>query len=145
MILWRQGVAGVTRRLIPAVHADVDAGVLCRHARLPALIKLAAFGSLHFRSVLVDPRIDNDDEEEDEEPPVEPSGQENPGTPPARRTVPKVGMKEDVFTLDEGDVVFQWPERLSKESFQDLESWMEIQLRKIKRRIVEEDPAGGSS
>jgi hypothetical protein len=54
-----------------------------------------------------------------------------------RRHLPKVGMKEDVFTLDEGEVVLQWPERLSKESFEDLETWMGLQLRKIKRRVVE--------
>ena len=46
-------------------------------------------------------------------------------------------MKEDIFTLDEGEVVLQWPERLSKESFEDLETWMGLQLRKIKRRVVE--------
>jgi hypothetical protein len=45
-------------------------------------------------------------------------------------------MKEDTFTLDEGDVVLQWPERLSQESYEDLESWMHLQLRKIKRRVV---------
>lgn len=55
-----------------------------------------------------------------------------------RRPPPKVGVEEDVFVLDEGHVVFQWPERLSRASFEDLESWMEIQLRKIKRRIVED-------
>ena len=72
------------------------------------------------------------------------SGQgEGPSLPSERRLSPKVGVEEDVFVLDEGHVVFQWPERLSRASFEDLESWMEIQLRKIKRRIVEnEEPKG---
>ena len=48
----------------------------------------------------------------------------------------KPGMKEDVFTLKEGDVVFQWPERISPESFQDLEDWTGLLLRKIKRHII---------
>ena len=50
----------------------------------------------------------------------------------------KTGMKEDVFSLKEGDVVLQWPERLSAESFQDLQDWTEIVLRKIKRSVAPE-------
>lgn len=61
------------------------------------------------------------------------------GSAGASRVPVKPGMREDVFTLDEGDVIFQWPENLSKESFEDLEGWMQIQLRKIKRRVVEEN------
>lgn len=53
-----------------------------------------------------------------------------------RRAAAKVGMKEDVFSLKEGDVVFQWPESLSKESFEDLEAWAKIILRKIQRSVV---------
>lgn len=52
----------------------------------------------------------------------------------------KIGMKEDTFNLDEGEVVLQWPEQLSQASYEDLESWMNLQLRKIKRRVV-----GGSN
>lgn len=55
--------------------------------------------------------------------------------PPKQRQPAKPGMKEDVFTLAEGDVVLQWPERLSMESFADLESWVGIMLRKIKRNV----------
>ena len=46
------------------------------------------------------------------------------------------GMKEDVFSLTEGDVVLQWPELLSQESFEDLKSWADIVLRKIERQIT---------
>jgi hypothetical protein len=51
------------------------------------------------------------------------------------RSAPKVGMKEDVFSLKEGDVVLQWPGQISAESYQDLEDWAAIILRKIKRGI----------
>ena len=44
-------------------------------------------------------------------------------------------MKEDVFALAEGDVVLQWPESLSQESFKDLKAWADIVLRKIEREI----------
>jgi hypothetical protein len=43
------------------------------------------------------------------------------------------GLKEDVFSLDEGSVILQWPERLSKTSAQDLEDWLALIGRKIKR------------
>ncbi len=47
----------------------------------------------------------------------------------------KKGMKEDVFSLPEGDVVLQWPSQLSAESYEDLAAWTEIILRKIKRAV----------
>ena len=46
-----------------------------------------------------------------------------------------VGNRRDIFSLDEGDVVLQWPEKMSAESFEDFQSWVELQLRKIKRTI----------
>lgn len=51
----------------------------------------------------------------------------------------QAGMKEDVFTLEEGPVVIQYPEHLSQDSFDDLESWLQLVIRKAKRSIVRED------
>ncbi|MFZ1388455.1 MAG: hypothetical protein WBP46_16500 [Thiolinea sp.] len=45
------------------------------------------------------------------------------------------GTRQDVFSLDEGSVVLQWPEKMSQESYEDFEAWIQIQLRKIKRSI----------
>lgn len=53
-----------------------------------------------------------------------------------KRQEPKMGMKEDVFSLKEGDVSLQWPETLSADSYQDLEDWTKLLLRKIKRSVV---------
>lgn len=53
-----------------------------------------------------------------------------------RRRQEGSGMKEDVFALTEGDVVLQWPEMLSQESFEDLKAWAEIVLRKIEREVA---------
>lgn len=50
----------------------------------------------------------------------------------------KPNMKEDVYTLPEGDVVLQWPEHLSSDSFEDIKSWTELILRKIKRQVTDE-------
>ena len=73
-----------------------------------------------------------------EEPGENGGSDEQPLQPPPRprkRHEVRPGMKEDVFTLDEGDAVFQWPERLSQESYEDLEAWAELILRKIKRSV----------
>jgi hypothetical protein len=43
------------------------------------------------------------------------------------------GIKQDVFTLDEGQAVLQWPANLSADSFNDLRAWLEIALRKMAR------------
>lgn len=53
----------------------------------------------------------------------------------------KPGMKQEVFTLSEGDVVLQWPDRLSLESLEDFEDWWKIMLRKVKRAAAKKyDP-----
>ena len=43
------------------------------------------------------------------------------------------GMKSDVFTLEEGAVTLQWPGKLSPEGVKDLESWLQLFIRKVKR------------
>lgn len=50
-------------------------------------------------------------------------------------TAVQVGFKQDTFSLDEGQVVLQFPEKMSSDSYEDFQSWIELQLRKIKRSI----------
>lgn len=64
-------------------------------------------------------------------PPVQPSA----GTPPPVRSAP-AGSKQDTFTLDEGLVILQWPSSLSGASYEDFESWIQLQLKKIKRSVA---------
>ena len=45
------------------------------------------------------------------------------------------GLRQDTFSLDEGQVMLQFPEKMSSDSFEDFQSWIELQLRKIKRSI----------
>ncbi|MBG9388357.1 hypothetical protein [Caenimonas aquaedulcis] len=52
-----------------------------------------------------------------------------------------VGMRQEVFSLAEGDVVVQWPAQLSKDSLQDVADWLPILERKIKRSVSTEAPA----
>ena len=53
--------------------------------------------------------------------------------PPRKRRTMQSGMNEDVFSLAEGAMVLQWPERLSKVSAQDAQDWLDLIGRKIKR------------
>ena len=45
------------------------------------------------------------------------------------------GHKRDTFSLDQGQAALEWPESLTAESFEDFESWIQLQLKKIKRSI----------
>ncbi len=45
------------------------------------------------------------------------------------------GRKQDVFTVEEGEIVLLWPESLSPESLEDFENWLQLVLRKIKRSV----------
>jgi hypothetical protein len=40
--------------------------------------------------------------------------------------------KREVLTLEEGEVVLEWPAPLSAESYETLERWLERNRRKIK-------------
>lgn len=50
------------------------------------------------------------------------------------------GMKQDVYGLDEGDLVLVWPSRLSKESYLEAADWLDLLKRKLKRAVVAEEP-----
>jgi hypothetical protein len=47
-------------------------------------------------------------------------------------------MREDIFSLAEGQVKIQWPTPLSQESIQDLKDWLKILERKIARSALSE-------
>ncbi len=75
------------------------------------------------------------------------SGSEEPGNqgftgavkPPAPdQKPPKPGMKQDIFTVDEGELVVQWPAELSKNSFEDIKDFLAILERKIQRTVNSE-------
>lgn len=49
----------------------------------------------------------------------------------------KANMREDVFSLAEGNVTFQWPTPLSADSIADLKDWFKILERKVSRSAPE--------
>lgn len=65
-----------------------------------------------------------------------------PGSSKLRMSPKEPGMKQDVYGLDEGDVVLQWPARLSQKSFEEISDWFELIKRKLSRSIQpESEPA----
>ena len=58
--------------------------------------------------------------------------------PPVTRKIREArpNMKEDIYTLPEGDVVLQWPARLSQESFDEIKMWTDLMLKKLKRQVA---------
>ena len=62
--------------------------------------------------------------------------QEIPAVVTSKAVVPSIsGHKQDTFSLDEGQVILQFPEKMSDASYEDFKDWIELQLRKIKRSI----------
>jgi hypothetical protein len=49
------------------------------------------------------------------------------------------GTKEDVYTLDAGDAVLQWPEQLTTEEYEEINDWLDLMRRKLKRSVVDID------
>lgn len=62
-----------------------------------------------------------------------------PGAPP-KPLAARAGMNQDTFTLDEGQVVLQWPARISPESYADLKDWLDLMARKVKRAVRDAEP-----
>jgi hypothetical protein len=67
---------------------------------------------------------------------------ENSAIPETKRIPHKPGMNSDVFTLDEGEVILQWPSRMSPESYEDFKDWIELMTRKAKRSVKSKEDAG---
>ncbi|MCC7421501.1 MAG: hypothetical protein IT428_14550 [Planctomycetaceae bacterium] len=51
------------------------------------------------------------------------------------------GRKQDVYTLEEGDVILQWPSRLSRESYDEVKDWFDLLLRKLNRAVGVDKPS----
>ncbi len=58
-----------------------------------------------------------------------------PGFPPV------CDAMREVFCLDKGQVIFQYPSSITKAEYEDLKSWMDLVLRKLERRSDHDDDA----
>ena len=59
----------------------------------------------------------------------------NRGAPSSviKHVQPREGMNTEIFTLDEGEVSLQWPAKMSRESYEDFKSWLDLIAKKAKR------------
>lgn len=48
----------------------------------------------------------------------------------------EIEFRQDIFALDEGEIVICWPAHISSESFQDVKDWFKILERKIGRCVI---------
>ena len=48
--------------------------------------------------------------------------------------------KEDIYTLGSGDAVLQWPNTITAEEYEELEDWLGLMLKKMKRSITRDSP-----
>lgn len=62
-----------------------------------------------------------------------------------KQSAPSVQVKrmdshlQDIFNVDEGQAVIQWPVGMTSASYEDFVAWLDIVKRKIKRQV---DAAG---
>lgn len=106
-------------------NEDVVDNVIERFKATVAYAGLVAGDKIHGEGGREEEEEDNGGESGESAPPPDPRRK--------RRQQMQPGIKEDVFSLDEGAVVLQWPERLSKASAEDLQDWLELIGRKIRR------------
>lgn len=77
---------------------------------------------------------DSEDDDGGEEEQPRPPAPRSSGIAPKERRLMS-GTKEDVYSLDDGAVIVQWPERINGATAADLENWLGIITRKIKRAV----------
>jgi hypothetical protein len=100
-----------------------------------ATMRLVAGGEQEYDS-------EDDDTASPENPPMTP--QHQPLRRDTRQAIPitpsilnegiKVGTRQEIITLDEGDVVITFPKNLSAQSFNDLKDHLELFVKKMQRR-----------
>lgn len=54
----------------------------------------------------------------------------------------QAGTKVDTFTLKDGQVILRWPGRIRLDEYPDLEAWLQLMIRKVKRSVREYEPPG---
>lgn len=51
--------------------------------------------------------------------------------------------KEDVYTLDDGALIVQWPERIRGASASDIDTWLKLVGGKLKRAVADDKTGAG--
>jgi hypothetical protein len=99
--------------------------------------KLTPGETLDDNSTLDNEECDEPDEKDRNPAPPKPHQEKSP-----RKVL--AGISEDVLTLQQGAVVLQLPDQLTAENMEDIEDWLKIVLRKVKRNLDKQpDPSEG--
>lgn len=53
-----------------------------------------------------------------------------------REAAERPRLREDVFSLDGGELIVQWPERIVGVNKEDIDAWLKLVGRKLERAIV---------
>jgi len=64
-------------------------------------------------------------------------------TPPLadKPPAPKVGTEHATFPLPEGYAVIEWPSSISQDSYNELQDWVDLMMKRAKRSIGQPDPS----
>jgi len=94
-----------------------------------------AFAQLQGSDIMTPAEDATDDVSDDE-----PNQTAPPREQPQRRRPMQAGVKEDVYTLDQGQAVtIQWPERINAGEIEDIEDWMQLVIKKMKRSVQKDE------
>ena len=58
---------------------------------------------------------------------------------PSKSLQARSGMNNEVFTLEEGEVILQWPANMSPESYEDFKEWLDLISKKVRRTVDKTD------
>lgn len=73
---------------------------------------------------------------------MNPATQTPPTAPPAnpfyaeqhrRVELPSAGVRREIFSVEEGEVILEWPSSMSEASARDVDEWVKLLVRKVKR------------
>ena len=92
----------------------------------------------NFRESMAFAKLDSGDKIEEENGSVElEKSDELDGEEPQMpaMTVPPSGQQQASFPLDEGQVLLQWPNKLSQASLEDFEAWLDVLVNRLRRSV----------
>jgi hypothetical protein len=140
--LWSDWRATPPADTIARSHLKTDRGVNDQGSRslLSIYKENLAFTQLKADDKVPEPSEDDQDDAQAMTPHAEPSTQSQPGPYRVGMNIfhdqPPEGMRREVITLDEGDVVITFPDNLTVESFGDLKAHLDLFIGKMKRRTA---------
>lgn len=143
--LWKEWHGAPPADTVARSHLKAERGLHDQGARsLLAIYKEnLTFAELKGDVKVPEPLVDD----EEENPPMTPQAESGAQPAPKAYRVgmnifhdqPPEGMRREVITLDEGDVVITFPDSLTADSFLDLKAHLDLFVKKMQRRTQSSD------